>query len=313
VAGKLSPEELKKYIFPYRGAFRSEVLAGPGIGEDAAVIDRGGEYVYVSSDPIVGAAEHIGKLLIDININDIAVKGGDPNYIVLTLLVPEKLGLQFIEQTMKDIHERALRYDMAVIGGHTEITNAYEKPVVSATIIGSGKHAYSCSRAKLGDAVLLIGDVALEGAYIIYSTHPEQFADVFTDDEKIELNGFADILCIYPYAQLIREHVLFMHDPTEGGVMGGLAELDALLPGKGIAFSGTISLHPIVKKLTDRIGARAGNLISSGSLLAIVDASLVTVVTEILAANKISCQHIGNIADKSNFTTDTSEELWKFI
>ncbi len=313
MAGKLSPDELRKYIFPYRGAVRSEVLTGPGVGEDAAVIENNGILWYISSDPIVGAVENIGSLLVDININDIAVKGGDPQYLMLTLLIPESMGLPYLEQIMKEIHEKALHYTIAIIGGHTEITAAYTKPVISATIIGSGSYRFSCDRVSLGDAVILIGDAALEGVHILHSHDPDRFATLLTAEEQHTLRSFKNTLCVYPYTCLIRDHVLFMHDPTEGGIIGGVSELANLLPDKGIHLSDEIHYRPIVQKITASVGARPGNLISSGALLALVAASSVHTVADILDSHSIPWQQIGTIAEANNFVPDTSEELWKFI
>ncbi|HCP07370.1 MAG TPA: hydrogenase expression protein, partial [Synergistaceae bacterium] len=37
-SGKLAPDILEKAVLAYGGAKRDEVLVGPGVGEDAAVI-----------------------------------------------------------------------------------------------------------------------------------------------------------------------------------------------------------------------------------------------------------------------------------
>ena len=88
-SGKLSPEALKRNVLSYVGAPRPEVLIGPGVGEDAAVIKwPEGKYMVFASDPIVGAESGAGRLLVRINSNDIASKGGDPAYLTVTLILP---------------------------------------------------------------------------------------------------------------------------------------------------------------------------------------------------------------------------------
>lgn len=312
MAGKLSPEQLQQYIFPYKGAKRDEVVAGPGIGEDAAVIENNGKFWYISSDPIVGAVENIGSLLVDINVNDIAVKGGDPLYLVLTLLIPESLGLSYLQQLMEEINTRAVHYNIAIVGGHTEITTAYDKPVVSATIIGEGSHRLSCADASIDDAVLLIGEAALEGCHIIYSADPERFNHILTAEEQHYIISCKDSLCVYPYTRIIRDHVIFMHDPTEGGIHGGITELANLLTDKGIELH-SVTFNNVVQKITSHIGARPDHLISSGALLALVKKDSLRTVTERLDEHAIPWQHIGSIALTNNFIPDTSEELWRFI
>ncbi len=88
-SGKLSPEALKRNVLNYIGTVREELLIGPAVGEDAAVIEwPKGKYLIFSSDPIVGAEKGAGRLLVRINSNDIASKGGDPAYLAVTLILP---------------------------------------------------------------------------------------------------------------------------------------------------------------------------------------------------------------------------------
>ena len=64
-SGKLSPEALKRNVLRYIGAVRQELLIGPAVGEDAAVIKwPEGKYMVFSSDPIVGANKGAGRLLV---------------------------------------------------------------------------------------------------------------------------------------------------------------------------------------------------------------------------------------------------------
>ena len=61
-SGKLSPKALERNILRYVGAERKELLIGPAVGEDAAVIEwPRGKYLVFSSDPIVGAEKGAGK------------------------------------------------------------------------------------------------------------------------------------------------------------------------------------------------------------------------------------------------------------
>lgn len=67
-SGKLSPEALKRNVLNYIGTVREELLIGPAVGEDAAVIEwPKGKYLIFSSDPIVGAEKGAGRLLVRIN------------------------------------------------------------------------------------------------------------------------------------------------------------------------------------------------------------------------------------------------------
>ena len=76
--GKLQPEILRSNVLDFTGALRNDLLVGGGIGEDAALIRVPDGILVAASDPVTGASRNAGKLLVHINANDIACKGGDP-------------------------------------------------------------------------------------------------------------------------------------------------------------------------------------------------------------------------------------------
>ncbi|WP_342610173.1 AIR synthase related protein [Thermanaerovibrio velox] len=93
LSGKLPPEMLKKCVFPFTGCPREDLVVGPSVGEDAAVIRwPQGKYLVFTSDPIVGASKGAGKLLVRVNANDVASKGGEPMFLGVTMIVPPPTG-----------------------------------------------------------------------------------------------------------------------------------------------------------------------------------------------------------------------------
>ena len=65
--GKVPSDVLRRVVFPYLGAKSDRVLQGPGVGEDAAVIDMGDRVVIAKANPITGAEAKIGWLAVHIN------------------------------------------------------------------------------------------------------------------------------------------------------------------------------------------------------------------------------------------------------
>jgi len=315
LTGKLPPELLKQYVLRYKGEIRREVMAGPGVGEDAAVIRLGKRgYLLASTDPIVGAGEEdAGRFLVEINVNDIAAKGGDPLYLMLTLLVPPRLGGGYIDRTMAEIDRACRRYHISIIGGHTEITPEIDKPLLSATIIGWSSRLLSLDKASEGDLLFLVGDVALEGAYLIYTARRNELKGFFTPEEEAEILGYKEKLSVYPYSRLIRSMALFMHDPTEGGIFGGMAEFDLLLDGKGIKATDTLSLRPPVEKLCRALKIDPGRLISSGALLALIPRRKAKKARRLLEKMNYPCQIIGEVAPEGTVSHMFKEELWEHL
>ena len=61
------------------GHRREEVLVGPSVGQDCAVLEaREGEVLVLSSDPITGTTKDIGSHSVYITANDLAASGAEP-------------------------------------------------------------------------------------------------------------------------------------------------------------------------------------------------------------------------------------------
>lgn len=58
---------------------------------------------------------------------------------MLTALLPPDTEESQIKQMMAEVEETCARLDMQVLGGHTEITDAVNRPVLTVTGIGKGK------------------------------------------------------------------------------------------------------------------------------------------------------------------------------
>ena len=85
--GKLKYDFLKQLLPTHNR--NSGLVVGPQIGEDAAVIEFGDNYLVATSDPITFATEDIGWYVVCINSNDIAAMGAVPKWLLVTLLLPE--------------------------------------------------------------------------------------------------------------------------------------------------------------------------------------------------------------------------------
>lgn len=84
------------------------MLIGPQIGEDAAVIGwPAGAFLLATSDPIVGAVKGTGNLLVNVNANDIAAKGGDPAYMIVVIILPNTMALDDVASLMKEVDDEA--------------------------------------------------------------------------------------------------------------------------------------------------------------------------------------------------------------
>src|SRR6516162_11379232 len=101
--GKLPLEHLQSLLM---GLAKNDprLVIGPQIGEDAAVIDAGDRYLVVTTDPITFATDQIGRYVVHVNANDVAVLGARPLWFLLVMLLPENCtSPELVEAIMQDV------------------------------------------------------------------------------------------------------------------------------------------------------------------------------------------------------------------
>lgn len=302
--GKLNWDDLNYIIDNHKGKIRDEVQVSNGVGEDCAVINIGNEQCVLSTDPITGAGENLGKIAVNINCNDIASCGVEPLGILVTILAPPKTELNELYDLMEEIHKEALRINVQILGGHTEVTEAVNKIVVSCTAIGRGSagSAISTAGAQIGDYIIVTKELCLEGTSILVNDFEDRCREVLTEAEMEGARAYADRLSV------VREGIIggkcgvsSMHDITEGGVLGALWELATAC---GVGFQvdrERMPLTDITRKVCERFMIDPLKLISSGSML------ITTQNPEILleAFNKegIKATVIGRITESEGMIT----------
>ncbi|NIM45397.1 MAG: hydrogenase assembly protein HupF, partial [Nitrososphaeria archaeon] len=77
--GKVPAETLQKAVLGHLGVGSEDVVLGPSLGEDGAVVRVGDKVLVSAMDPITGAVERIGWLAVNINANDVATFGVRPS------------------------------------------------------------------------------------------------------------------------------------------------------------------------------------------------------------------------------------------
>lgn len=269
-AGKVPNEVLDKIVLSKLNKFREDIILRPGIGEDCAAIDFDKFACILSTDPITGASKDIGQLAVHISCNDVASCGVAPLGLMVTILCPVGTSEAELGRVMEQISETAAKLNVEIIGGHTEVTSAVNKIVISSTCIGKAhKNRVISSRgAKPGDSVIITKSAGLEGTAILAKDLDAKLAGKLSEEQLFKAKSFMDLISVVREGVIAGEFgVSAMHDITEGGVLGAVWEI-AEASGTGVV----IERDKIpVEEETDLI-CRALNLdplklISSGSML----------------------------------------------
>jgi hydrogenase maturation factor len=249
---------------------RSDVLVRSGIGLDCAVLDPAGDVVVLSSDPITGAGANAGWLAIHIGCNDVATTGAQPVGVLLTLLLAQMKPIDDARAIMADAQRAAETLGVEIVGGHTEITPGLSTSIVVVTAIGrAARTGYlTPAGARPGDVVLLTKAAGLEGTAIL-ATDRESFLRGRVADHVIaRAREFGNEISVVPEAlAAARAGASALHDATEGGVLGALAEL-GIAAGYGVEVDAElIPVRPETRAICRAFDIDPLALVSSGSLL----------------------------------------------
>ena len=220
------------------------LLLGPGVGEDAAVIELDADALLAAkSDPITFATDEIGYYAVNVCANDLAVCGARPRFYLPTVLLPVGTTEDDVRRICDQIGAACRALEIVVAGGHTEVTAAVNQPVVAGTLLGDivqcapARRGASARRkvvrtggCRPGDLILLVGSAAVEGTSIIAREKRDALsAQGWTAaalDEAANYLYEPGISVLEPaLAAAEAELVTAMHDPTEGGVATGLWEM----------------------------------------------------------------------------------------
>jgi hydrogenase expression/formation protein HypE len=301
--GKLPMDVLQALLERYGGE-DERLVVGPGIGEDAAVLDLGERYLVVKSDPITFAANEIGWYVVHVNANDIATMGGQPRWLLLTLLLPEgRTDRALVEEIFSQVSQACQALDIVLCGGHTEITYGLDRPVAVGLMLGEVEPGdLVCSAGALaGDEVILTKGIAIEGTAVLAQEMGDRLAAQvgnelvtcareFLKDPGISVVRDARVVC-----RVGRPHA--MHDPTEGGLATGLWEL-AQASAKGIIVDlARIHLFPETAALCQALDLDPLGLLASGALLVAAGAEESARMIEALASAGIGAEVIGRVVD----------------
>lgn len=188
----------------------------------------------------------------------------------MTILLPPKTTYEELDNIIDEIDKLCTKHNIDVLGGHTEVTDAVNRVVISVTAVGKGskKDFIKTSGAKIGDDVVLTGFAGLEGTSIIANDFEDYLKSKIDIDTIERAKGLIEDISVLKAAKIAREFgVTAMHDVTEGGVLGALWEI-AEAAGCGIHIKK--ENIPILKEtidICDVFKIDAYKLISSGSLV----------------------------------------------
>jgi len=269
--GKLAPELLRRLVLGRLGTRRPEVLVHAAFGEDAAAIGVGEEALVLTADPITGATRHAGWYAVHIACNDVAAMGASPIGVLAILLFPESVGEADIETVMGDVDRGCRELGIEVLGGHTEVAPGLQSPLIAMTAVGGVARGrlLACAEARPGHDLVLTKAAALEGTAILATDLESHLRGRLPPDVVDRAQRFIAEISVVKDGLLASDlGAAALHDPTEGGLLGGVWEL-AEAAGCGYEVeAASVPVRPETRAICGVFDADPLKLISSGALLA---------------------------------------------
>jgi hydrogenase maturation factor len=274
-AGKLPGALLARLIDTYRTRADPDVVITPGYGRDAAAIDTGAVGpVVVKSDPITFATDAAARYLVAVNANDIACLGGIPRWFSVVLLLPtDTTTIGEVETLFADLQSACNDAGVSIIGGHTEVTDAVNRPVFVGTMIGVAGSAglLTPGAAKPGDDLLLTKWIGIEGTALLAR---ERANDLIPAIGEQVVHRAAKLLRL-PGISIVRDAatvlavdgVTALHDPTEGGIATAIHEIASASQCGADVLADSLPVLPETTAICAHFGIDPLGLLSSGALL----------------------------------------------
>ena len=302
--GKIPVDILKEVVFKNLGAERKEVVVGPSAGFDGAVIDIGNKSLIVSMDPITGAVERIGWLAVNVNANDVATFGVEPAFLFSCMLLPENAERKLVETISAQMNAAAKDLGIAIVGGHCESTPGLTNPIVVGCTMGlteRGRYV-TAGGAKSGDKLILTKSAGIEGTAILATDREPELKKAMNPTVLQNAKNFYNQISVVKDALTACKTggVHAMHDPTEGGVAGGIHEIaDASNVGVKV-FEEAIPVQPETAQICSYFQIDPLQLIGSGALLISAEVKSASETVRNLKLERIQASVIGKFTENTD-------------
>jgi hydrogenase maturation factor len=295
-AGKL-PAALLRELLASLPAPPPEVRLGPRVGEDACAIDLPAGTLVVATDPITLTGAGVGRHAVLVNANDVAVMGVRPRWFLAAVLLPEGSGEADVRELFASLRAGADEAGVALVGGHTEVTAAVRQPVVVGQMLGLAEDGriVATGGARPGDAIVQAGPAPVEAAAVLAAEARDRLGavDVATLARACGALREPGISVVDAALAAAGLGATALHDPTEGGLATGLAELAEASGVRLVVDPERVIWFEPGRAVCRALGADPWGALASGALLAAFSPERASPACEALARLGIPAHVIG--------------------
>lgn len=253
------------------------LLFGPGREPlaDAARVTIDGTRLAITTDsfvvkPLSFPGGSIGELAVNGTVNDLAVSGARPEALVATFVLEAGLPTAILQAEVEAMARAARRAGVSILAGDTKVVEHGKADGMYITTAGLGRPLPGVEidprSVRPGDKILLSGWMGDHGITILLARGELDFESDLRSDTR----------SVFPLVEALARSapssVLWMRDPTRGGVATALNEL-ARDCGLGVVLSEELlPMRDAVRGACELLGLDPLHIANEGQILAIVAA-----------------------------------------
>jgi len=266
--GQLSDELLAGSILPRLGnpllnqLLDSAILPALGAERPALTIDS---YVV---QPWRFPGGDIGRLAVSGTVNDLAVAGAAPVAIALGLILAEGLPASTLHAVLDSIAATGAEANVAVVTGDTKVVGRDQADGIYITTAGLGRvpadRQLAPQRVRPGDQLLINGPIGDHGLAVMLAREMPEVQSVLRSDVA-PLAGLVDDLLA-----AVGDDVVFLRDPTRGGVAGVAADLARDSGWHVTLWEEAIAVRPATRHAAEMLGLDPLEVANEGKVVAVV-------------------------------------------
>ncbi len=279
--GKVTESVLKRSVLKIlkdNSNKKSAVLSS----DCAYSIDENKRGIVSAVSTFTADAEDGGYYAVYKAANNIFTAGAEPSMVVLNVLLDPETDESSLKEIIRDCKKAADELEIPVKGGHTEVTDALKRPVVSAYVTGvlnedpylseNKKSGIKSADEKDSFSIVMTKWTGVEGTAILAEKYKYKLLERLPGYMISESADFKRFLSIRKDAEIARENgALFLHDVSSGGIFAALWEIAEMAKSGLDVDLKAIPIRQETVEITNHLGVNPYQMLSGGSLIFLTD------------------------------------------
>lgn len=222
--------------------------------------------------PIFFKGGNIGELAVNGTVNDVAMCGAIPKYLSLAFIVEEGLEMNQFIKIVQSVKEAADKSGVQIITGDTKVVERGKGDKIFINTTGFGavhpKAQIAASNIKVGDKIIINGDLAQHGMAIMSEREGLEFESTIESDTTNVNHLVLDILDAFG------DKIHLFRDPTRGGMASVLSEIAMDIELGVKIFENDLPIEKQVAAACEILGLDPLYVANEGVFISIVDESI---------------------------------------